>query len=318
MKKEPAMEVSKDFSPYSSLKIEIKRELYYDPEESWGVFSCQDLDSKKDFSIRGNMPFLKVGERLFVEGIWVKDKKFGRQFSVEKLIPYIPEKGKALIKYLSSDLFPGIGQKTARKIVDHFGEKTLFVLDNEMDCLGEIKAISQDKLRTLKKTWKHVTKTRGDLLFLYRNGVTGKTAQKILDTYGSELQEKIKENPYSLMSHVKGFSFLRADNMALSLGLEVASPERIKSSFLYLLNEGEKKGNCYLPEDDLLNSSLRLLGLDEKKERGLCLNALVDLDSYGLIVRSKLSEGFCVYLERTFRAEKKFPSKAVDDAPSTS
>ena len=306
------MEVLSDFSPYSSHKVQIKRELYYDAEQSWGVFSCQDLETKKELSIRGNMPFLKVGERLLVEGSWVKDKKFGRQFSVEKLIPFIPEKGKALIKYLSSDLFPGIGQQTARKIVDHFGEKTLSVLDDEMDRLGEVKGVSQDKLRGLRRTWKQVTKTRGDLLFLYRHGVTGKTAQKVLDAYGQNLQEEIKSNPYSLMSLVRGFSFLRADNMALSLGLEVASPDRIKSSFLYLLSEGEKKGNCYLPEEELLNSSFKLLGLDSKNQRVLFLNALLELESYGFIVRCEGGGGSCVYLERTFRAEKSLASRVKE------
>jgi len=58
----------------------------------------------------------------------------------------LPTSKDGIIRYLSSGLIPGIGEKTAIEIVNKFGEKTLDIFDQQPERLLEIKGIGKKKL----------------------------------------------------------------------------------------------------------------------------------------------------------------------------
>lgn len=301
-----------DLQKLCSLEVLIKKQLYYDQAKSWGIFLCQRMSSKTELVIRGNMPPFEVGEGYSVEGSWIQDKKHGRQFEVEKFLPFVPEEKKALVKYLSSDIFPGIGKKTAAIIIDHFGTETVEVLDKDIERLWEIQSLSRDRIRKLIGAWKDVSQTRSNLLFLYSYGIVGKTAQKLLDFYGDALQHELKKNPYSLVRKVKGFSFLKADSIALSLGLEANSPERVKSAILHVLSEGASKGHCFLEAKETLKSLGDLLKLEESLLSSLFGKSLSGLEEEGNLVLERSQGEPCLYLSRTYRAEMNLAVKVKE------
>src|SRR5699024_12762370 len=49
--------------------------------------------------------------------------KFGMQFAVQAYQTYIPDTKEGLVAYLSSDLFYGVGKKTAERIIDQLGDR---------------------------------------------------------------------------------------------------------------------------------------------------------------------------------------------------
>ena len=51
--------------------------------------------------------------------------KYGEQLQVSQYEKAVPTSGAGLVKYFSSDKFPGIGKKTAEKIVETFPENTV-------------------------------------------------------------------------------------------------------------------------------------------------------------------------------------------------
>ncbi len=297
------MEQQVDSSKLCSLEVLIKKQIYYDSAKGWGVFLCQRISSKADLVIRGNIPPFPEGESYSIEGVWVNDKKHGRGFNVEKFLPFVPEEKQALLKYLSSDIFPGIGKKTALAIVDHFGAETVAVLDKDIERLWEIKSLSRDRIQKLLCAWKEVSKTRSDLLFLYSYGIIGKTAQKLMDFYGTSVQEELKKNPYSLVRKLKGFSFLRADSIALSLGISESSPERVKSAILHVLWEAGSSGHCFLEQEEVLKSLLDLLKLGEEFLKPLFKASLLSLEQEGALIVEVREKETCLYLRRTYRAE---------------
>src|SRR5699024_5971009 len=61
----------------------------------------------------------------FFYGKLIDHPKFGTQYEVESFETFVPATEDGLISYLSSDLFPGVGNKTAKAIVDKFGEDAI-------------------------------------------------------------------------------------------------------------------------------------------------------------------------------------------------
>ncbi len=66
--------------------------------------------------------------KLELEGDW-KEGKYGLQFHVENWHELVPPTTEGLLSYLSSGLLKGIGESTARSIVQRFGTDTLDVLE---------------------------------------------------------------------------------------------------------------------------------------------------------------------------------------------
>lgn len=193
-------------------------------------------------------------------GKWITDKKFGKQFKVEKLFEIKPDTTNGLIRYLSSKLFPGIGPTIARKIVNHYGKDNVIkTLDSNMDSLINIDGISPKKLVELKLSWKK-NRVRADvLLFLHEYNITTNLAEKIYKEFGNESIEKLKENPYILVKFVYGVGFIKADEIALKLGIDEDSIYRVEAVIVYILNEITNSGHCYLTDIQLKNSAEKLL-----------------------------------------------------------
>ena len=77
------------------------------------------------------MPELQEGESALFRGDWVNDPRWGMQFRAEQTVPIAPQTEEGIINYLSSGIVKGIGPRTAEKIVEHLGENTVDILDND-------------------------------------------------------------------------------------------------------------------------------------------------------------------------------------------
>src|SRR4051794_36639252 len=87
--------------------------------------------------------------------------------------------------YLGSGLIKGVGPITARKIVKHFGEKTLDVFDSTMDRLTEVPGIAKGKLDMIRKAWTEHQEIRNVMLFLQAHQISTLFAVKIYKMYGN-------------------------------------------------------------------------------------------------------------------------------------
>ena len=77
--------------------------------------------------------------------------------------------------------------------------------------------------------------TRQVMVFLQTYGVSPGMAVKIAKVYGTRAQEIVRSNPYRLVEDVEGIGFLTADRIALSMGMEPTSPERLSAGLIYAL-----------------------------------------------------------------------------------
>src|SRR6266852_2652217 len=211
-------------------------------------------------TIVGTLPGVHVGELLSVEGEWEKDPKYGRQLHVTSFTQRLPASPEGITRYLSSGLIKGIGPKKAGRIVEHFGEQTLAIIEQQPERLSEVKGISVKDREQIAKSWAEQNEIKELHLFLQSHDVSMNLATRIYKQYGQESIKIIRENPYQLAQDVNGIGFRTADEIAVKLGLPRDSIPRVATGLKYVLAQAANDdGHCYLPENELMRRASDIL-----------------------------------------------------------
>ncbi len=211
-------------------------------------------------TIVGALPGVHVGELLLVEGEWETDPRYGRQLHVTTFTQRLPASTEGMIRYLSSGLIKGIGPKKAERIVEHFGEQTLAIIEQQPERLSEIKGISVKDREQIAKSWAEQSEIKELHLFLQSHDVSMNLATRIYKQYGQESIKVIRENPYQLAQEVMGIGFRTADEIAVKLGLPRDSIDRLATGLKYVLSQAANDdGHCFLPEGELLRRASDIL-----------------------------------------------------------
>jgi exodeoxyribonuclease V alpha subunit len=200
-----------------------------------------------------------LGESLQLWGKWETHKQYGPQFRTERYQVQKPATAAGMEKYLGSGLIKGIGPKTARLLVTHFGLDTIDVIDHAPERLLEVPGIGKQKARLILQAWEEQREVRNIMLFLQGHGISATYAAKIYRTYGDRAIEMVTANPYKLAQDVFGIGFKTADRIAQQVGLARDTPERIEAGVLFSLRQAMEQGNCFLPEQQLAQTAVELL-----------------------------------------------------------
>ncbi len=270
--------------------------IYHNEENGYSVIKLEDGSTAV-----GILPELNSGESIDLFGEWVTHPKFGKQFKIDEFKVGYPTTTAGIIKFLSSRLIKGIGEKTAKKIVKKFGERTFEILDNEVERLSEIDGFGKKKIASIKQSWEEQKGIKDVMMFLQSYGVSTAHAIKIFKVYGNDSIKIVKQNPYRLTYDIWGIGFKTADEIAKSIGFSSDHPYRIKAGVLYILNEATRNGHVYLPFTELLNSVNQNLNY-ELEYSDLILR---ELESDGMIVTNKDK----IYLASLYYAERRIENR---------
>ena len=247
-----------------SLKGIIEKIVYRNNENGY-IIAKISLEKKEDklTTIVGNMASVNIGEDYELKGEWVNNSKYGWQFNFKDYQLILPTSLLGLKRYLSSGLIKGVGPSTADRIVKYFGDKTLEVLENDIQRLTEVEGIAEKRIKVISQSWEQQKEIKRVMIFLQSYQITTGYAVKIYKTYGNTAIEKLKENPYQLVDDVFGIGFKIADRIAQNLGIEPASPARIKAGIKYILNELTNQGHCYGIINEIIDKSSELLEVEK-------------------------------------------------------
>ena len=194
-------------------------EIIYTNEENGYTVLVFDADSDIFVAV-GIFPPVTEGEMLKIEGEFKENKKYGEQFVVNEVNFVMPEDEYGIVRYLSSGLFKGIGERLAKDIVEKFGTKTLEIIENNPDKLREVNGIGKKKLAEIKACYEETRRMKESILFLQKYDVTMNLALKIYRKYGESTVDMMKMNPYILINDVEGVGFVTADRIALKIGIK--------------------------------------------------------------------------------------------------
>lgn len=238
-------------------------DITFQSEESgFTVLHISDA-SGDEICVVGTMPGVSVGEELKLTGSFTTHPVYGRQFKAEMFERHMPAQANAIYRYLASGVIKGIRSSTARKIVDHFGDDTLKVLEENPDRLTEVKGISSKKAAEYIKGFRELFAVRTLMMFLSGYGITPSQSVMIWKQWGPSARERIIGNPYILCAPEFGISFATADAIAFDYGMSSDSEARVFAGLIFVLHHNTANGHTCLPQDRLLVSASGLLQLEQ-------------------------------------------------------
>ncbi len=238
----------------------IEHVIYSNEENGYAICDL-GTDRNELVTIVGTLPDIAEGDTVSVVGKWVHNARYGRQFRVEQCEKQLPADRASILRYLSSGAVKGIGPKTAKRIVDLFGEETFDVMENHPDWLAEIQGITPKRARAIAEDFQKKADIRSAMMF-FRDYFGAAATVRIYKRWGSAAIDLAKKNPYRLCEEIEGIGFERADRMAKSLGLGADSPERLASGICYLLGaNAQQNGHVCLPREKAEESAAKLLGV---------------------------------------------------------
>jgi len=240
----------------------IDRVVFHNPENGFGVLRVEADGRRGPVTVVGNLPSAVAGEYIEATGDWKQDRDHGLQFKADNIRTTPPHTIEGIEKYLGSGLIKGIGSHYARKIVEAFGERTLSVIDESPTFLKEVKGLGPRRIQRIRESWQEQKAVRGILVFMQSHGIGTSRALRIYKTYGDQAVEVIRANPYRLATDIWGVGFKSADDIALRIGFDRASPLRALAAVRYVLQDLSEDGHCAYPESEVIGKTRELTGID--------------------------------------------------------
>lgn len=273
----------------------IERITYYNADNGYTVLRLRPDHSKSEqitglnleglLTVVGNLPDLSPGEHVRLEGDYATHAKHGLQFNAKRCEKRLPVTITGMERYLGSGMIRGIGTALAKRIVNHFKEETLTVIEEDPSKLKDVPGIGPDRTEKIMKAWEEQKSIKEIMLFLHDHQVSTTLAVKIYKTYGDDSLDVVRNNPYKMEQDIHGVGFKTADRIAQNLGLPSDHPSRIEAGVIYALNEMVNEGHVYSPENMLVERALELLEV----EKGLIESAMSRLSSDDRVYIEQLS-----------------------------
>ncbi|MDJ0340053.1 ATP-dependent RecD-like DNA helicase [Streptomyces sp. H10-C2] len=269
------------------LEAVLERITYANEDNGYTVARVDTGRGSGDLlTVVGALLGAQPGESLRMEGRWGSHPQYGKQFTVENYTTILPATIQGIRRYLGSGLIKGIGPKIADRIVEHFGTGTLDVIEGEPKRLNEVPGLGPKRTKMIAVAWEEQKAIKEVMVFLQGVGVSTSIAVRIYKNYGDASISVVKNQPYRLAADVWGIGFLTADRIAQAVGIPHDSPERVKAGLQYALSQATDSGNCFLPEEQLLSDSVKLLQVDA----GLVIDCLAELVGEEGVVRESVPD----------------------------
>lgn len=237
----------------------VEHIIYRNQENGYTVANL--VVEETEITCVGIFQYLNEGETIKAKGVYKEHPSYGQQFSVFSYEIVIPQDSLAMERYLGSGAIRGIGAALAARIVRHFGDDTLRIIETEPERLAEVKGISERKAREIAEQVEDKADMRKAMMFLQQYGISQTLGAKIYQQYKQDMYRILKENPYKMAEDISGVGFKIADEIAARIGIHTDSDYRIRSGLLYILLLATAEGHVYLPKKVLRARAEKLLGV---------------------------------------------------------
>ena len=232
-----------------------------------GLFKVKETNSPqatpfldKTITFTGYFHELNDMDTYLFFGQIVEHPKYGMQFSVSSYERCKPEEKDAIVEFLTSGLFKGIGEKKAKAIVDVLGKDTLQIILENPDNLILIPGITKTNIDTLHNKLKEYESSYETVLYLSNLGFSTKDSMLVYNYYKDRVKEVIEEDIYQLEYSIYELNFKKIDRIALKNGIEKDSFVRVRAAILYIMEEvSNTYGHSYFYYDEIFQYLPRVL-----------------------------------------------------------
>src|SRR5699024_12729066 len=162
---------------------------------------------------------------------------FGTQYEVESFETFVLATEDGLISYLSSDLFPGVGNKTAKAIVDKFGEDAINEILKNPKEVYQIPYLNNKTAANLISVIQSNQGFEQVVIHLASYGIGLKMAQKLYKIYKEVTKEYLLEYLYVFVYDIDVFNFKVTDIIGQLYIISINYTNRISSAINYVFDE---------------------------------------------------------------------------------
>lgn len=244
------------------------RKYIYKSEKGYtvGLIKIKETDlsiNTNTITFTGYFDDLNETDIYLLNGNIVNHDKYGNQFNVTSYEIVLPEDKDHIIDFLSSEIFKGIGEKKASKIVDHLGLNCLTLILENKDLLLEVPTVTKKQQETIYNSLLEYKTSYDKMLNLTKIGFSMKDALKIEKYYGNNL-DTVLTSPYQMIEEIKEITFPKIEKLRTNLKIEKEDIDRVSYGIIYVLeNLSFATGNTYTSYEELTNYSKKVLNIDE-------------------------------------------------------
>ncbi|CDZ99922.1 ATP-dependent RecD-like DNA helicase [Metalysinibacillus saudimassiliensis] len=262
---------------------EVNRVVFHNEETLYTVLSLRVTDTdaptisrKQDLTVVGSFLAIEKEEMYRFTGYAKTHARYGDQFSADTFEKQLPTSRLSLVRYLSSDLFPGIGIKTAEMIIDKVGDNTLQRILQDGDVLDAVPRLTDEKKQMIITNVQENIGVSHILLKLQEYGIGNKDSIKVYETYRADTLKVVEDNPYRLIEDIKGIGFDKADKIGKSLHFAHEDTRRIEAALIAALNEAVTTDHIYAEASEVVARAQQLAAIQDAELFTATLERLID------------------------------------------
>lgn len=241
----------------NTLKIQIEREIYKSEKGDYIVYLAIIKEDYKDLklwehqeiSVKTNGVELTKGSKEITGILGIYQGKPTIEFYYEE---FNPNTRYSQVNILTT--IPGIGEFKANKILDKLPEGA--TIENFRDSNFKVEGITEEKAETIRESLNFFDNM---IVLKELNCILGhEMSQKAIFNLSEQIEtsnitiEEFKTKPYDILIKEMNYSFLKADKIALTLGVKYTDGIRLKYLMEYLVKKNLEQGSCYIELNDFI------------------------------------------------------------------
>ena len=189
------------------IKGKLKKIIYHNNDSGYVValFRIKETNDKvmmdkinQSVTVRGIFTDVNIDISMTLYGYYTNNDKFGMQYAVESYEIDIPTTKDGIIEFLASSFIEGCGEKTAKKIVDFFGEETLDIIKESQDNLLQIEGITAIRAAKIHNSLVNYNKSSDAILKFQNLGFTIEECSRIYNKFKDRIDEILGDYFYDL------------------------------------------------------------------------------------------------------------------------
>lgn len=283
--------------------------------DGWFGAICIDRDTGDRIKLTGKCHFpISNGTNILCRGDFDDNSAYEDDFKAVS-IELVLRGRTAIVNYLSSGHFKGIGKVTAGRIYDAYGDSTMRMLYRNLDKVKEDINLTKEQVEALQQGLM-TSQVERELLALVPT-ITPAAIRYMQKVYRDDAVNILKSDPYVLLD-VPGLGFKAVDDMAVKyLNVGLSSDKRIANGVCYILKNFD--GSMYLDltngyEWQYLKGELyHILGLVfEDNDLQVVLDRLSH--DYNKIIVAHEFDSYHLYDRSVYEAQKQIKSAFLHNA----
>ena len=297
------------------IRGKLKKIIFHNNESGYVValFRVRETDDaimkdkvNKSITVTGVFTDVNIDISMTLYGSYVKNERFGMQYAVSSYEIDKPTTREAIIEFLASSFIDGCGEKTAKRIVDRFGEETLDKIKEDRYNLLLIEGLTPARADKIYNSLINYNKSSEAILKFQNLGFSIEECSKIYNKFKDRIDEILGDSFYDLKEII---DFKKLDSIYVT-NFDSSSNVRLYACFLEAMQIlSYATGDTYYYREEISSTLVKEfnIALDEDNMEEV-LNYLQEMGDIFLVDRK-------VYLAKYYEMEENIANtlKKIDN-----